>query len=197
MTSDLGDRATARQAYEETLRLDPEHAAARHDLAVLDSRAHRPGRALAGLVAAGRLDPTRPEVLRTVAAVCWQLSWRVRMLFIVGTRGHHRRRRRPVGGPAWGARIAALGVLLVTAGLAWWTARDLPRGSWPIARAAVRADGPLTLTYLTLALCTLLFVFVAVSGLGALAVLVWLALAGLGLLALAVRLTRRFSRRRG
>ena len=85
MTSDLGDRATARRAYAETLRLNPEHAAARHDLAVLDARAHRPGRALAGLVAAGRLDPTLPEVLRTVTAVCWQLSWRIRMLFFVGT----------------------------------------------------------------------------------------------------------------
>ena len=58
VTSDLGDRATARRAYAETLRLDPEHAAARHDLAVLDARAHRPARALAGLVTAGRLDPT-------------------------------------------------------------------------------------------------------------------------------------------
>ena len=85
MTSDLGDRATARRAYAETLRLNPEHAAARHDLAVLDARAHRPARALAGLVTAGRLDPTMPEVLRTVTAVCWQLSWRVRMLYVAGT----------------------------------------------------------------------------------------------------------------
>ena len=194
VTSDLGDRATARRAYEETLRLNPEHAAAQHDLAVLDARAHRPARALAGLITAGRLDPTRPEVLRTVTAVCWQLSWRIRMLFILGTVVTIVAGGDP-SGPTWGARLAALAVLLVTGGLAWWTARDLPRGSWPVARSAVRADTPLTLTCLTLALCTLLFALVAVSGLGVLAVMVWLALAGLGLLALFVRLTRRFTRR--
>jgi tetratricopeptide (TPR) repeat protein len=193
VTGDLGDRATARQAYHETLRLNPEHAVARHDLAVLDSHAHRPATALAGLIAAGRLDPTMPEVLRTVMAVCWQLSWRVRMLFVVATLV-------VVGagggdqGPSWGARIAAAGVLLVTAALTWWTVRDLPRGTWPVARAAIGADKPLALTYLTLAGCVLAFGLVALSGLAVLAALVWLALGGLGLMALAVRLARRRSR---
>jgi tetratricopeptide (TPR) repeat protein len=193
VTSDLGDRATARRAYAETLRLNPEHAVARHDLAVLDARTHRPARALAGLVTAGRLDPTMPEVLRTVTAVCWQLSWRIRMLYAAGTLV-------TVGasggdpGPTWGARIAALGVLGVTFGLAWWTARPLPRGTWPVARAAVRTDRPLTLTYLTLGLCTLLFAVVAVSGVGLVAGAVWLALGLLGMLALVVRVFRRVFR---
>jgi tetratricopeptide (TPR) repeat protein len=190
VTSDQGDRATARQAYAETLRLNPEHAAARHDLAVLDARAHRPGRALGGLVTAGRLDPTMPEVLGTVTAVCWQLSWRIRMLYFAGTLV-------TIGatggepGPTWGARLAAVGVLAVTFALGWWTARPLPRGTWPVARAAIRADRPLTLTYLTLGLCTLLFAVVAVSGVGLVASAVWLALGFLGLMALAVRLFRR------
>ena len=82
----------------------------------------------------------------------------------------------------------------MTSGLAWWTARPLPRGTWPVARAAVRADRPLTLTYLTLGLCTLLFAVVAGSGVGLLAGAVWLALGFLGMMALAVRLFRRGSR---
>jgi len=198
VTSDLGDRATARQAYARTLALNPEHAAARHDQAVLDAHAHRPGRALAGLVAAGRLNPTGSAVLRTVTAVCWQLSWRVRMLFLVGTIvtiGASAPGDEPAWGATWGARIAALGVLGVTGGLGWWTARPLPRGTWPVARAAVLADRPLTLTYLVLGMCALLFAAVAVSGHAVLATGVWLALMLLGLTALAVRLLRRRPRR--
>jgi hypothetical protein len=97
-------------------------------------------------------------------------------------------------GPTWGARIAAFGVLGVTFGLAWWTARPLPRGTWPVARAAIRADGPLTLTYLALGVCTVLFAAVAATGLGLLAGVVWLVLGVLGMIALGVRLTRRRSR---
>jgi tetratricopeptide (TPR) repeat protein len=196
VTSDLGDLGTARRAYAETLRLNPEHAVARHDLAVLDVRTHRPARALAGLVTAGRLDPTMPEVLGTVTAVCWQLSWRIRMLYGVGTLF-------TIGasagdpGPTWGARIAALGVLGVTFGMAWWAARSLPRGTWPVARAAVRADRPLTLTYLVLGLCTLLFAGAAVSGVGLVAGPVWLALWLLGMLAWVVRGFRRAKRGSG
>ena len=67
------------------LRLDPQHAVARHDLALLDARSRRPVAALAGLVEAGMLDPTLPVVLRSVAAVLWQLSWRLRMLLFVAT----------------------------------------------------------------------------------------------------------------
>lgn len=197
VTSDLGDLGAARRAYEETLRLNPEHAAARHDLAVLDSRAHRPARALAGLVTAGRLDPTMPEVLRTVSAVCWQLSWRIRMLFVLGTvvtigaSGGD-----GADGPTWGGRIGAAAVLLVTAALTWWTTRDMPAGTWRVARAAVGADRPLALTWLVLAGCAAVFLAVAVTGLAVLAVLVWLALAGLGMTALVVRLLRRRPRGR-
>jgi hypothetical protein len=47
-------------------------------------------------------------------------------------------------GPTWGARIAAFGVLGVTFGLAWWTARPLPAapGRWPGPRSARTARSP-------------------------------------------------------
>ena len=87
-------------------------------------------------------------------------------------------------------------MLLVTAGLTWWTGRGLPHGTWRIARAAVTADRPLTLTYLTLGVCAVLFAVVAVSGLAILAGLVWFALGVLGWVALTVGLARRRRRRR-
>ncbi|MCW0213528.1 MAG: tetratricopeptide repeat protein [Pseudonocardia sp.] len=196
IASDAGDRRTARTAYEETLRLDPEHAAATHDLAVLDARAHRPARALHGLIDAGRLDPAMPEVVQTVVAVLWQLSWRLRIWLIVATVATFAAAApHGLGVPGANARIAAGAVLALTAALIRWTTRDLPRRTWPVVRAAVRTDKPLLLTYAALALCALLYVSVLASGIAVAAGAVWFVLVALGWLALVIRLVR--SRRRG
>lgn len=191
ISDDLGDRRTARRAYEEALRLDPQNAVARHDLAVLDANTRHPVRALRGLVEAGALDPTLPLVMRTIAAVLWKLSWRLRMLFVVATVACVAASGPEPEEPTWATRIAAAGALLVIGLLVWWTARDLPARTRPAVRAALRTDGPLRFTYLAIAACVLLFLTVAVTGLGVFAGFVWLVLGLLGVLALAVRVVRR------
>lgn len=190
VASDLGDRTTARAAYTETLRIDPAHAGARHDLAVLDARSHRPGRALGGLVDAGRLSPGETGVLRTVAAVLWQLSWRLRLMLLVSVFVVLGLSGRPEGA-AVATRVGAVAVLLVGALLARYETRDLPRGTWPVVVAAVRADRPLTVTWVALGLCVVLYLAVAITGIAALAGAVWVVLLGLALLAVVVGLTRR------
>ncbi len=194
VTSDAGDRRTARLAYAETLRLDPQHAAARHDLAVLDARAHRPARALKGLIDAGTMDPSMPHVLQTVNAVLWRLSWRLRIWLIVTTLialGAGARE-----GATGAARVVATLILLASAGLAWWTVRDLPDRTRPVVAAALRTDGPLRFTYLATAACVGVYVVIAATGLGVLAGLVWLVLALLGWFTLAVRIVRSGRARR-
>ena len=193
VASDLKDRRhreLARREYETTLRIDPENAAAKHDLALLDARSRRPAKALAGLVQAGRLDPAMPQVLRTVVAVLWQLSWRVRIWLIVGTFPA----LAVAATPAVVVRSYAGFVLVATAALGWWTSRDLPRGTWPVLRRAVTTDRPLTVTYAALALCLLVYLSVVVTGFGLAAVAVWILLIALGWLAVFVRVVRRAPR---
>jgi tetratricopeptide (TPR) repeat protein len=193
VTSDLGDRHTARLAYAETLRLDPQHAAARHDLAVLDARAHRPARALKGLIDAGTMDPSMPQVLRTVTAVLWQLSWRLRIWLIAATLVALVTSSGQASGTA---RLVAAGILSASAVLAWWTVRDLPARTRPVVAAALRTDGPLRFTYIATTACVAVYAVIAVTGLGVLAGLVWLVLGLLGWLTLIVRIVRsRRSRR--
>jgi len=194
VASDLKDRRTARSAYVEALRLDPQHAAARHDLAVLDARSHRPARALKGLVDAGTMDPSMPQVLQTVTVVLWQLSWRLRIWLIIATvatifsgAGTE---------PQWSARIAALAVLLASAALAWFTVRDLPGRTRPVVQAALRTDGPLRFTWIATVVCLAVYIVIAVTGLRVLALVVWLALSLLGWLTLVVRVVRGSRRRR-
>ncbi len=195
VTSTLGDRRTARLAYTETLRLDPQHAAARHDLAVLDARAHRPARALKGLIDAGTMDPSMPQVLQTVTAVLWQLSWRLRVWLIVATLAALVTGTGPQ--PSGTARGVAAAILAASAALACWTARDLPARTRPVVAAALRTDGPLRFTWVAIAACVAVYALIAVTGLGILAGFVWLVLGLLGWLTLIVRVVRsRRSRRR-
>jgi tetratricopeptide (TPR) repeat protein len=72
IASDRGDRETARHAYEETLRLKPDHVAARHDLAVLDFRRKRIFRALGGLLDTAAAAPDEPVASHNIAGV---LAW--------------------------------------------------------------------------------------------------------------------------
>jgi len=190
VADDAGDRRLARAAYEEVLRLDPQHAVARHDLALLDARSRRPVAALAGLVEAGMLDPTLPVVLRSVAAVLWQLSWRLRMLLFVATVAVIGATASPTA-----TRVVATLILLVAAAVVGLTARALPRQARPVVRAALRTDRPLRFTYLAVTACVAIFLAVAVTGFAPLAGGVWLVLVALGVLAAAVRLVRGLRRR--
>jgi tetratricopeptide (TPR) repeat protein len=194
IADDLGDRRTARRAYEESLRLDPQNAVARHDLAVLDVNTRHPARALRGLVEAGTLDPTLPIVLRTITVVLWKLAWRLRMLFVVATVACVMAAGPSPDASTWSARVAASAALLVIGLLVWRTVRTLPERTRPAVRAALRTDGPLRFTYLAIAVCAVLFLAVAVTGIGVFAALVWLVLGLLGVLALVVGLARRFRR---
>jgi hypothetical protein len=184
--TDPRSTAIAREAYERALQLDPESAVARHDLAVLDARGHRPARALRGLIEAGQLDPSEPATIRAVTAVLWQLSWRLRMWLVVATLG-----QLAASWTVLGSRIVAAVVLAASAGLGWLTVRDLPRQALPVVRGAVRTDRPLTLTYLALAFCLFVYVVILVSGVGVAAAAVWAVLIGLGWLALIIRIFRR------
>lgn len=195
VTSDVGDLATARSAYEEVLRLDPQHAAARHNLALLDARAHRPGVALRGLVDAGAMDPSMPEVIRTVTAVLWQLSWRLRIglagaviVTVVASDGPDTQNGT--------VRATASAVLLAACVLAWWTSRGMPRQTGAVVRAALRTDKALVGTYLAIAFCLLLYVTVAITGIAGIAGAVWVVLVLLGWITLGLRLVRRRARRR-
>jgi tetratricopeptide (TPR) repeat protein len=192
---ELRDRTTARRAYEEALRLDPQNAMARHDLAVLDINTGHLARGLRGLVEAGALDPTLPIVLRTVTHVIWKLSWRLRMLFVAATIACVAASGAHPDEATWSARIAAAVSLLAIGLLTWWTVRDLPAGVRPAVLAALRADGPLRVTYLGIAACVLLFLTVAVTGFGLFAGFVWLVLGLLGVLALIVGAVRKFRAR--
>jgi tetratricopeptide (TPR) repeat protein len=195
IAGDRGDRRTARRAYEETLRLDPQHAVARHDLAVLDAQSRRPAPALRGFVEAGTLDPGLPHVLQAVAVVLWQLSWRLRMLLALATLVLVAATGPDPTATGWRARIVAAVSLAVMGLLTWWSTRDLPRQTWPVARAALRTDRPLAFTYAAVAACLLQIVIVLITGFGILAAVVWLVLGLLGALALCVRVVRRFRAR--
>lgn len=187
---EAGDRVTARAAYAEALRLDPAHAVARHDLAVLDLRRRRAGRALAGLIDAGRLAPDEPHLLPNVAAVVWQLAWWLRILLLVGVFVVVGVWSATDGAPLPG-RLAAAGVLLAAAGLARWITRGVPRSARPVLRAAVRRDAPLRVTVAGLGLALLLYLAVLVTGVGLIAAGVWVVLLVLAVLAVVVGLVRR------
>ncbi len=142
----LGDIRTARAAYTEVLRLEPDNAVARHDLAVLDMGRGRAGPALRGLLDAGALGPADGlPLLDNVTAVLWRLSWYLRLVlfvsfFLVGAVGA------PVGPePQFVssnlARIGAAVVLAIAGLLSWRFTRQLPSQFWPALTAALRADG--------------------------------------------------------
>lgn len=193
-----GDRDLARRAYAETLRLDPTNAAARHDLAVLDLHTRHTGQALRGLVEAGGMDPSIPVVLGNVAAVLWRLSWRMRILMLIGafvvlaTSSGSPDPSVPTGA----ARIAAALVFAAAAFLAWRSSRDLPPNTGTVVRAALRRDRPLAFTYVALVLCGGVYLAVVVSGVAQVALVAWVVLLLLALVAVVVGLFRRFRRRR-
>jgi len=167
-----GDRATARRAYSEVLRLDPAHAGARRNLAALDHVGHRPREALRGLVEAGRMDPDVPEVLTLVTAVMWQLSWRMRIGLVVALIPvlvvHE-----PAVGASWATRITGITILVLAGVAAWWHLRELPRGTHTVVLAAIRRDALLVVTYAFIAICLLAYIVVAITGYALVAAIIW------------------------
>jgi tetratricopeptide (TPR) repeat protein len=192
ISDSLGHRAAARAAYQEVLRLEPDHALARHDLAVHDLRAGRTGNALRGLVDAGAMDPTIAPLVSNMAAVLWTLTSRLRVGLIIATLatlvtlGEN--------SPAAARVIAAL-VVLATGGAGWWTLKDIPPHSRQALRAALRSDVWLSLTCLLLAAGLGIYLMIPITGHAYLAAFSWLILAALAVLTLLVRVGRRLRRR--
>ncbi|WP_232661389.1 tetratricopeptide repeat protein [Pseudonocardia sp. TRM90224] len=191
ITSDMGDMVTARAAYTEALRLDPQHALAQHDLAVLDLRARRPGRALQGLMQAGALAPGQSTLLPNVAAVLWRLSWRLRICIWIATIVIMTASGRSAGQHTTVAQLLAIAALVVGGVLMWHSSRDLPPQTRPVLMAALRSDVPLAITYGALALCVLALVATAVTGFALFGAFIILVLVALALLAVVVGLFRR------
>jgi tetratricopeptide (TPR) repeat protein len=192
--SSAGDVGTARRAYEQVLELDPTHAVARHDLALLDAQTHRPGRALQGLVSAGRMDPQLSQVLVTVRAVLWQLNWRLRIGLIVAVVAVIIAGAADATRPTWATRIVALLVIAGAAFYTWRSTRELPAGTNRVVMAALRGDGLLMASWVVIGICLLAYLAVAVTGIGVLAAIVWPAMILLNLLAIAARIRRRARR---
>jgi tetratricopeptide (TPR) repeat protein len=190
-----GDRQTARTAYENVLALDPGHATARRNLAAVDVMSRRPRLALGGLVEAGRINPDTPQVLPIVAAVLWQLSWRMRIglvialvpVLIVGAK---------YGNDAsWATRTVGAVVLMLAAVVTWWHVRGLPRGTGRVIIAALRGDGLLMATYLFIAFCLVVYVAVGISGVAPVAAIIWPIAILLSIIAVVSRIAGGFTRR--
>lgn len=159
-----GDRAGARRAYQEVLRLNPGHAAARRALAGVDLLSDRQRDALLGVVSAGRLDPNTPHLMPLVTAVLSELNWRMRLMLVLAylpvmtIAGSHDRES------SWDTRLAALAVLALSGAVIWWHARALPRRSHTVLLAALRGDSTLKVFYGMLALGLVAYVAIAVTG---------------------------------
>lgn len=179
--TDVKDYALARQAYQEALRLNPEHALARNNLARVELLTGRTAKALRGFLDSGRADPTLP-VVRQVAAVLWRLSRRLRLwMFASGFAMLFGAIPWRQPGPA--IRVVAAVELLVVGLVAWHGRRALPDGAGRAARAALRSDFVLAVVYLGL-LGQLLLVAVGVVT-GWLWVCFWQIFASLALMYLA------------
>lgn len=183
----LGHRAAARAAYQEVLRLEPDHALARHDLAVHDLRVHRAGAALRGLLDAGAMDPTIDVLVGNVGAVMWRVAYWLRLGMIGATVAV----LASIGFGPVAVRVVAAVVLVAAVGAGVVTHRRLPAAAPSALVAALRADVLLVLTYLVLVAGFGVFVLVLVTGLGGLAVLNWAVVIAAMLLGVVANLVRR------
>ena len=154
----------ARRAYREALRLDQQHANARNNLAVLELRAGQTKQALHGFVDAGRMEPNRTALpIRNTVAVLWKVTWRMQawlaisgvVLLVVGVAARS---------PIWLVRATAVIALLISGGLGWWRAHDLPPSVQPVVMAALGSDSALRTVYLGMGVQVVLLLGIAATG---------------------------------
>jgi hypothetical protein len=136
----LGDHVTARAAYQETLRLDPESADAMRGLAALDLDAGHGGQALRGFLGAAALRPaTGSQASADIAAVLWRVTWYLRLVLLVSAT--------VVAGsaadgdpwiPTTPTRLLAAAALMVAAVILWRIGRGLPPRGVRAVTAALR-----------------------------------------------------------
>ncbi|MET9700457.1 tetratricopeptide repeat protein [Streptomyces sp. NPDC006529] len=140
----LGDRATARLAYETTLRLDPENSEAHNNLATLDMRRSWFSRAAwtraaEGFVASAALDVEDRHARFNLEAMAWGIAaggrWPALLGFVVSLVG---RAPQSAGGGARAAATVTGAVLL----LALWSGWAL----WQRGKLSPRLRRPLLLT---------------------------------------------------
>jgi tetratricopeptide (TPR) repeat protein len=209
ISNDLGDRKTARAAYHEVLRLDPENVAARHDLAVLDLSQGKVGTALRGLLDAGALAPAELSpsgpgakaglpVLTNVTVVLWRLAWYLRLVLFIGF--FVVVAASPPGPPRFESstpvRVAAAVVLLAAGLLSWRFVRTLPPRARSVLLGVVRSDALLISAAVFTAVGFALYGAIVVTGYPPLALVVFALVVVLFALTLAGNLSRRRERRR-
>jgi Flp pilus assembly protein TadD len=203
-----GDRATARAAYHEVLRLDPDNVAARHDLAVLDLSQGRVGTALRGLLDAGALAPAALStpgpgadaglpVLANVKVVLWRLAWYLRLVLFIGF--FVVIAASPPGMqlvPSTPVRIAAALVLVVAGVLSWRFTRTLPSQARPVLTAALRSDALLATCAVFTVVGFALYAAMVVTGYSPLAPVVFVLVMVLYGLTITANLVNRRRRRK-
>lgn len=132
----------AREAYERTLALDPEHSSARHNLTQLDSPL-RYRRAARGYVATLRSDPgmeIAKHNLDGVASVVVMLVLAVQVVGLLVTLLVLQAQPGAIedARPSVATAVVELGALAVGAGIAWHFLSSLPRGVRAFLRSRLR-----------------------------------------------------------
>ena len=127
----------ADDAYREALRLDPENADARHELATNALSQGSAWRALGGLVDAGRTDHRAAPSLELMSTIMSSILIRQQVGLTIACMAL------PIfladRGPAWAIRCAAAGILLLAAVVLHLRTRRLPPGSATVLATTFRA----------------------------------------------------------
>jgi Flp pilus assembly protein TadD len=173
------DHRTAVAAYQRALALDPGHATAVHNLALLQSGGDV-RRVAEGVGGALRLDPQREDFRATLDDVTRRTVVRTWASTVVGSLVAL------VAAPATDPRqpVVTVATLTVAVLVVWWgyTVRSLPVGVRRHAQAVVRAEPPLV-ALLVVAVVGVLVIAVATAfpgtGVVGLAALAWTLAAGL------------------
>ena len=162
-----GTYDVARRAYEETLRLAPDHAMARNNLAVLELRRGRIGQGMRGVADALRLAPAMSAARANIDVVVSQLIQRAATAiwvgWVVANVG-----QALIADLAWPTRF--LGLLVVAAVPAcWWLGarsalRAIPRSYGPFLRGYPRREPWLSVRAGLLAVAYLMLLVAAVLG---------------------------------
>ncbi|HEX4787567.1 MAG TPA: tetratricopeptide repeat protein, partial [Actinospica sp.] len=133
----LGRRQEARAAYHRVLELNPQHAMAHNNLAVLDRFDRRWDTALRGFRRSLSSDPHQVLARRNIEAILLARVWRLTSIAIIGVIVLDT--FAPVLG-GLGQRLLGLAVLAVLGGSVAVTVRQTHRAAGPAALRMLRAD---------------------------------------------------------